>query len=543
MRRRYRLLASLGLLLGSTMATFALLEAAPGGPAAVYVQSPSIGASEIAGVARDFGVGRPFYAQYFSWLSRVFRGDLGWSPGNSEPVSRAIIERLPATIELAIVALVAAIMIGAIVGFVRVRARAPLLRDILAVTQLLGRSLPAIVVALCLQFLFIITALLPPAGMSSREAFDLGDRLRHLIVPVLCLGVPFGAWASIVFYDFFRAYDSSRRPVLDLVTPIAMSVALVGPALLSACLLIEPMFAWPGVARVFYGSLSSFDSGVTAGCLLMYCAALVLLNLFSEFARDMPDPASQRRRIGPTGVVAVVVLLAAAFGALAADVIVPAGPNFIDQAHWEGYPLAPGVAGHVLGTDENGRDLLSRVLVGLRTSIGIAALAALIASAIGFAIAKATTRLRRLGDRATLSAVGIRSFANLPFVLAVVTVLVVRSRAGTHVLNPVVIALIIAAASWPAIVPAFRALTFATLGAMIDLMACALLLEVTQSAIGFGVQPPTPSLGNMWVNAQSNATVAPWIPIVSGVVVIAVLFALYALGDDLREMGRATSAS
>jgi peptide/nickel transport system permease protein len=506
-------------------------------------------------VTHDFGLGRPFYAQYGAWLFRVLRGDLGWSPGNSQPVSTAIIERLPATLELACAALVAAIVLGAIVGFARARARAPVLRDVLAAAQLLGRAVPLIVLALSLQFLFIMTALLPAAGMASADAFDLGDRLRHLVAPVLCLAIPFGAWASTIFYDFFRtAGASGPKPVRGIVGPIAMTVALVGPALLSACLLIEQMFAWPGVARLFYGSLSSFDPGVTAGCLLVYCAALVLLNLLTGFARGMPDPASQRgpgslptsadggRRISAPVVVAVVVLLAAAFGAFAADVLAPIGPYFIDQAHWVGYPLAPGVAGHVLGTEENGRDLLARVLIGLRTSIGIAALAALIATTIGFAVAKATTALRPLSGRAALGVVGIRPFAGLPFVLAVVTVLVVRSHAGTHVLTSQVIALIIAAVSWPAIVPAFRTLTSATLGAMIDLMACALLLEVTQSGIGFGVQPPTPSLGNMWANAQSNAVVAPWVPIVSGVVVIAVLFALYALGDELRERGRAASA-
>ena len=547
MRRRYRLLASLGWLLGSTFAVFALLEAAPGGPASAYVQSPSDSAAEIARLRSELGPGRPIVVQYFAWVFHVLRGDLGWSPNNSEPVSQAIFERLPATIELAFAALVTAIVLGAIVGFARARARVPVLRNLLAGMQLLGRAVPIILVAASFELLVVFSALLPGFGIASVDRFDLGDRLRHLIAPVLCLTVPFGAWASMIFYDFFRETDDSSRPAHGIVRPIAMSVALVGPALLSACLLIEPMFAWPGVARVFHAGLSSFDPGVAAGCLLLYSAALVLLNLVAEVAPGtqerasprqpgmLPTTASGRKRSKGTVVVAIVVLVGAAFGALAAGVPVSTGPDYIDQAHWVGYPLAPGVAGHALGTDENGRDLLSRLLFGLRTSLGIAALAALIASAIAFAVANTTKAVGRIDDRAALSVVGIRAFGGLPFALAVVTVLVVRSHAGTNVLSPVVIALIIAAVSWPAVVPAFRTRTSATLGATIDLMACALLLEVTLSAIGFGVQPPTASLGNMLVNMLSNITVGPWIPIVPTIVVVAVLFAMYALGDELRE--------
>jgi peptide/nickel transport system permease protein len=549
-RRRYRLLASLGLLLGSTFAVFALLEAAPGGPAAAYVQSPSYSAAKIAGLQSELGPGRPVVARYFAWLSHVLRGDLGWSPNNGEPVSQAVFERLPATIELACVALVAAIVLGAIVGFARARARAPVLRNLLAVMQLLGRAAPIIVVAMLFELLVAFIAFSPGFGIASGDRYDLGDRLKHLIAPVLCLAVPFGAWASMVYYDFFRTTDdSARTPARDIVRPIALSVALVGPALLSACLLIEPMFAWPGVARVFHAGLSSFDPGITAGCLLLYCAALVLLSLVAELAPATQERASPhqhgslrtttggRKRINATVAGAIVVLLVAAFGALAATVIVSWDPDYIDQAHWVGYPLAPGVAGHTLGTDENGRDLLSRVLFGLRASLGIAAFAALIASAIAFAVANVTKALRRFDDGAALSVVGIRAFGGLPFVLAVVTVLVVRSH-GTHVLSPVVIALIIAGVLWPGIVPAFRTRTSATLGAMVDVTACALVLEFTQSAVGFGVQPPTASLGNMLVNATSNITIAPWIPIVPTVVVVAVLVALYALGDELRERGR-----
>ncbi|HEV2644464.1 MAG TPA: hypothetical protein VGT98_17260 [Candidatus Elarobacter sp.] len=202
--------------------------------------------------------------------------------------------------------------------------------------------------------------------------------------------------------------------------------------------------------------------------------------------------------------------------------------------------MAPAVAGHVLGTDENGRDVVSRLLFGLRTSLGIAAAAALIATAIGAMVATLARALPWFGGRGALSTIGIRPFAAFPFVLAAVSVLVAKFH-GTGVVSPLAMTLIIAAVSWPAIVPAFRARTGATLGGVADLAACALLLEVTQSSVGFGVQPPTPSLGNMLVNVQSNITVAPWAAIVPCIVMIVLLFALYAVGDELRDQGPTAS--
>jgi peptide/nickel transport system permease protein len=545
--RRYPLLASLGLLLASTFAVFALLKAASGSQMAAYLKNPYVGASDIARLNRELGAGQPFFVQYFAWLFRVLHGDLGWSPSNSEPVSQAIVERLPATIELAFLGFMAALVLGALVGFVRARARAPMLRDVLAVPQLVCRAIPVIIFAMFLQLLLILTVSLPPAGMSSVEGFDLGDRLRHLIVPVFTLAVPFGAWSSLIFYDFFRASDNPLRiPVRSFVGPVAMTAAFVGPALLSASLLIEPMFAWPGVARLLSNGLSQLDFGLVAGLLLTYSVGVVLIKVCAEFALDIGDrglprqtgssrtPANRRKGFSAIGVIACVVLLSAAFGAVTANLIAPIGPYYIDQVHWQGYPLAPGVAGHALGTDESGRDLLARVLFALRTSLGIAAFAALIATAIGAVVARATKAVPWFDDRGALSVTGIRPFAAFPFILATVAVLVAKFHT-VGVLSPLVMALIIAVVSWPAIVPAFRALTPATLGGVVDLTACALVLEVTLSIFGFGVQAPAPSLGNMFMNMQSNMTVAPWVVIAPTVVVIVTLFALYAVADELRD--------
>ena len=485
----------------------------------------------------------------------VLHVDLGWSPSSSQPVAQAIVERLPATIELAAFALLTTVVLGAIAGFVRARTRPQVLRGALALLQLAVRAVPVVVLATFLQLFLVFRTSMPLAGMTSGTAFGLRDHLTHLIAPVLCLAVPFGAWSSLLFHDFFRARgNASRTRARSVIAPVAATAALVGPALLSATLLIEPRFAWPGVARLLDNGLSQIDLALVAVCLLTYSAGVVLLKLCAAFSpsssdlsslRDSGSPrnlASRPARISVITIVALVVLVGAALGAVGASLISAFDPNFIDQAHWQGYPLAPGIGGHVLGTDENGRDLMSRLLVALRTSLGIAAAAALIATAIGAVVATLARAVPWFDGRGALSTIGIRPFAAFPFILAAVSVLVAKFH-GTGVLSPLVMTLIIAAVSWPAIVPAFRARTRATFGGVADLAACALLLEVTQSSVGFGVQPPTASLGNMLVNAQSNFTVAPWAAITPAVVTIVILSALYAVGDELRDHGPTASGA
>jgi len=407
----------------------------------------------------------------------------------------------------------------------------------LAVLQRLFRATPFIVFALALQMIFALTAVLPPGGMSAVEGFHLRDRLAHLIGPMLCLALPFGAWASPIFYDFFRASGGAPRiSARRIAEPVAITAASLGLPLVAASMFIESVFGWPGIGRAFLHGISYFDVGAIAGVLLVYCTGAVLTVLVAGLVPKSPrTTVSASQQFSALGKIALAVLIVAVAGAVGAGVIAPIGPYFIDQTHWQGYPLAPGFAGHLLGTEENGRDLLARILVAIRTSLFIATAAACIASAIAAVVARIPNVAQWFGSR-DLTLMAIRSFAGLPFVLTLVVVVVARSHSKVAVLSPLVLALLIAVVSWPAIVPAFRRFTRATLAAVVGLTACALLIEATLSAIGCGVQPPTPSLGNLLANAQSTLVVAPWIPIFSSIAGVTMLFVLQALGDELREM-------
>ena len=375
------------------------------------------------------------------------------------------------------------------------------------------------------------------------ETFGPGYWLHHLIPPVVTVAVPFAAWTSVLFYESLRARNGTVT-WRDLLRPVALSVALIAPALLFASIAVEPAFAWPGLARLF--SVRG-DAGMAAALLLLYALAIVVLKLIAHvwLSRLGPPPPaavvlnaarSARTSFFSNWIAVLGLLLCAVFAvvALAGSFIPSVNPNFIDQAHWQGYPLAPGVAGHLLGTDENGRDLLSRLVIGLRNSLAIAIFAALLATAIGLTIAKLTRALNWFAEDGALAVAGIRSFAALPFVVAAATFVVVPRNA----LEPVVEVLILAAVSWPAIVAAARRSSSApraVAAAAVGVAAGALLLEITLSLSGLGLRPPAPSLGNMLMNALSNLTIAPWIDISAVAVIIAALVALNAVADGLRE--------
>ncbi|HEX3462802.1 MAG TPA: hypothetical protein VHS78_01945 [Candidatus Elarobacter sp.] len=457
---------------------------------------------------------------------------LGWSPSTDEPVAQALFTRLPATLELLAGSFVVTVLLGGIAGFARARARLPVVRGAVAGLVLVCRAipLPVFVMLVLLTSVFFVRGL-PLGGIASSETFDLRDRLAHLVAPVVVLGVPFAAWSSLIFCHIFRVSSPSRR---SAVAATVMTAAVIGPALAAATVLVEPWFARPGIARVFYSALQQFDVRLVAGSLVMYLGAVLAVRLAAPATITEEGTARAQRSLSPVGVGACIVLGAAAAAAAAAPLIAPVGPYYIDIAHWSGYPLAPGVAGHLLGTDENGRDLLARLLFGLRTSLTIAVGAALVAAALAAAVAKAAGALRRFETGTVLGVTGIRPLAGLPLILAAVMVIVARWR-SPHVPSPLVVAALIAAVSWPAGIPAFRAFGRRTLGGGVGLIAGAFLLETTISLLGFGVQPPIASLGNMLVNAEPNITVAPWAALVPAVTITAVLLALYALADDLCE--------
>jgi peptide/nickel transport system permease protein len=271
----------------------------------------------------------------------------------------------------------------------------------------------------------------------------------------------------------------------------------------------------------------------------------------------------RHHRAALTGaIVLAVVVLFAAFG----HFVYPVDPNAIDQVHWSGYPLAPGVAGHPLGTDENGRDLLARLIAGAQISLIVAIFSVIMQVVIGTVVGAVAGYyggwvdfwLMRLTDV-------VLSIPLLPLLLVLTAIVSATSNKAS--LSFLVIVVIIGALTWPAVARLVRA-SFLSLrerefaeaaraigGGDVRIIfrhllpnavapiivqatlsvAGVILLESTLSFLGFGIQPPQASWGNMLANAQSNITIAPWVAIFPGVCILIVALSINYLGDGLRD--------
>jgi peptide/nickel transport system permease protein len=252
--------------------------------------------------------------------------------------------------------------------------------------------------------------------------------------------------------------------------------------------------------------------------------------------------------------------------AVCAHWIAPWDPNFIDQKNWSGYPLAPGVAGHILGTDENGRDLLSRLIYGAQISLTVAIFAVAMEITLGTVLGAIAGFYGGIIDFTIMRITDVvLSIPLLPLLLVLTAI--VAETSNKAALNFASIVLIIGFVSWPPVARIVRAVFLSlrereyaeaarALGnndgriifrhllpnAMAPIIVQAtlevanvIILESTLSFLGFGIQPPTASWGNMLANAQANMAIAPWAAIFPGLCILITVLAINYLGDGLRD--------
>jgi peptide/nickel transport system permease protein len=270
-----------------------------------------------------------------------------------------------------------------------------------------------------------------------------------------------------------------------------------------------------------------------------------------------------RHKLAVAGGIVIVLI---ALVAVLAPLLHLEDPNEIDQAHWSGYPLAPGMAGHLLGTDENGRDLLSRLVYGARVSLIVASFAVMMEVGIGTVLGAIAGYYGGIVDYAIMRITDV--FLSIPLLpLLLVLTAIVSATSSKAALGFGVIVVIIGGLSWMPVARLVRA-SFLSLrekefseaaralgssdariifrhilpnavapiivAATLDI-ANVIVLESTLSFLGFGIQPPTASWGNMLANAQSNMSIAPWVAVFPGLCILITVLAVNYLGDGLRD--------
>ncbi|HEY1428393.1 MAG TPA: ABC transporter permease [Candidatus Tumulicola sp.] len=312
-----RTLQSIPLLLLISIILYGILYNMPGGPLAPYLANPHITPADIARLKHNLGMDQPVPIQYLKWLMHVLTGDFGYSTSNSEPVLQAIVERLPATLELMLTSFIFSLAIGVTAGIISAVYRYTAVDYLITTLAFFGQSMPVFWFALMMQLAFAVHGIplpfgyqiqLPSAGISAVDTFDLGDRLAHLILPTIVLSLLSLALFSrfmrsslleVLNTDYMRtaaAKGLNFRTILfkhglkNALIPVVTIVALSLPGVLGGAIITEDIFAWPGTGRLFYNGLTQGDISLLMGILIILACAVVFSNLLADVVYAWLDP-------------------------------------------------------------------------------------------------------------------------------------------------------------------------------------------------------------------------------------------------------------
>ena len=294
-----RLALTVLVLFGVATLVFSLIHLVPGDPAQAMLGD---GASpdDIAQLRARLGLDRPLLDQYWSFLGGLVRGDLGTSLRTQQPVSAQILERLPATAELASAAMLVAVALAVPLGLVAAVWQGRWIDQGAMALALVGISVPGFWLGPLLALIFSVElGWLPVSGRGS---------LAHLVLPGITLGAALAAIlarmtrASVleelreqyVVAARARGVTRARAVVVhalrNSLIPVVTILGLQLGAVLTGSIITETIFSWPGVGRLLIQSINFRDYPVVQGCILLIAVTYVTMNLLTDLVYGWLDP-------------------------------------------------------------------------------------------------------------------------------------------------------------------------------------------------------------------------------------------------------------
>jgi peptide/nickel transport system permease protein len=302
-----RLVAMVPVLLGVVIAVFIMVKLAPGDPAAALLGVQAT-PQELERVRHSMGLDRSWPEQFGIWLAGVLHGDLGSSYISKKPVGELIVTRLPVTIELAVIGTVLGALVGITSGVVSAASRYSRLDYVVTTLALFGVSMPTFWFGILLILLFSLhLGWLPASGFVPLNK----DPLKHFqsaIMPTLSLGIFLAgslarfsrtSMVETLALGFVRTAQGkglANRTVIwvhalrnSLIPTITVLGAQFG-ALLGGAVIVEQVFAYPGVGTLLLTAISQRDYPVIEGVVLVVATMVVLTNLVVDLAYTWLDP-------------------------------------------------------------------------------------------------------------------------------------------------------------------------------------------------------------------------------------------------------------
>ncbi len=335
-----RLLQTVVLLFLLSIFLFALVNLAPGGPLAGQGRSRQIRPEKIEILKRQFGLDKPLPTQYLIWLvgndwmkvdsdgdgieesfgtrQGILRGDFGFSYRTRQPVLEEIGQRLPNTALLMTITLFLGVLVAIPVGIVSAIRQYSKFDITVTTLSFAGQAIPEFFLGLVLILIFYAwlknpltgEPLLPSGGMVSLNAsgLALGDRVKHLILPVITGALGWIAWYSrflrssmleVANKDYLRTARAKGLPnwmvlykhaLRNALIPLITMLAIDLPTIFGGAVFVETLFSWPGMGRLYFTAAVDRDYPVLLAILIMGAAAIILSNLLADLLYSFLDP-------------------------------------------------------------------------------------------------------------------------------------------------------------------------------------------------------------------------------------------------------------
>lgn len=291
-----------------SVVAFLLLHATPGDPI-VTMLGPDATPRMVEEVRHRLGLDLPLYRQYVAWIGHVLQGDLGISIRTGQPVVSLIVGRLPTTVALAILSTVVSILLGTTLGILAAANRGRVLDQTATGLAVLGISLPNFFVGILLMMLFsVFLRWLPISGPPVDFFRSPAESLRTLLMPTLALGAAYAALVArmtrsslveVLSAEYIRTARAKgvsplrvlvRHALRNAVIPVLTTVAINFAYLLGGTIIIEEIFALPGVGRLLLQGVEVRDYPVIQGIVFLMSVTFVCVNMLADGLFAVIDP-------------------------------------------------------------------------------------------------------------------------------------------------------------------------------------------------------------------------------------------------------------
>jgi len=290
-----------------TVGVFLLIHLSPGDPALIILgedRSPQA----IAQIHQELGLDKPLYVQYVIWLDHIAHGDWGRSITTHQPVAIAITERLPATFELGITALVWSLLVAIPLGTIAAVRRGSVADQLASGVTVAGVSIPNFFIGIVLIFVLSVSLRLFPFGGYVPFFQDPLESLHHVALPAIALGTAGAAinmrftrssMIEVLSHDYIRtawAKGASWRRVVfvhalkNALIPVVTIVGLQIGGIIEGAVVTETVFTWPGVGRLAVESIFNRDYTVVQGIVLVAAFSYMSANLLVDLVYAWLDP-------------------------------------------------------------------------------------------------------------------------------------------------------------------------------------------------------------------------------------------------------------